>query len=137
MQTMAHVDDVSRHVVDAAVGIHRKLGPGLFESVYEAVLANELERRGLAVERQKPIDFEYDGVTYAKAFVVDLVVTGLVVVEVKSIEKLAAVHRKQLLTYLRLMNLQVGLLMNFGGTTLKEGLQRIVNNYVPSHMMSP
>jgi GxxExxY protein len=124
---MKELDDITGAVVDAAVKIHKELGPGLLESVYEVVLARELERRGFQVERQKPIRFEYDGMVFEEGFRTDLLIEGRVVVELKSVENLAPVHSKQLLTYLRLMNLPVGLLINFGAATLKEGLHRIVN----------
>jgi iron complex transport system substrate-binding protein len=124
---MKELDDITGAVVDAAVKIHKELGPGLLESVYEVVLARELERRGFQVERQKPIRFEYDGMVFEEGFRTDLLIEGRVVVEIKSVENLAPVHSKQLLTYLRLMNLPVGLLINFGAATLKEGLHRIVN----------
>ena len=114
-------------IVDSAISIHRALGPGLLESVYGVVLARALEKRGFEVERQKPVRFEYDGMTFEDGFRIDLLVDGRVVVELKSVETLAAVHGKQLLTYLRLMKLPVGLLINFGGATLVEGLRRIVN----------
>ena len=123
-----NIDDITGAIVDAAVKIHKAIGPGLLESVYEAVLARELERRGFQVERQKVISFEYDGMVFDEGFRADLVVEGLVLVELKSVEKLAPVHSKQLLTYLRLMDLRAGLLINFGGAILKEGLHRIVNN---------
>jgi GxxExxY protein len=123
------LDQITAHVVDAAVQIHRRLGPGLLESVYEAVLQRALEARGLRVERQKPVRFEYDGILIEDAFRVDLLVEGLVVVELKSVEKLAPVHGKQVLTYLRLMDLPVGLLLNFGAATMKEGLKRIANDH--------
>lgn len=126
------LDDVTGAVVDAALKIHMALGPGLLESVYEAVLARALERRGLHVERQKVIRFEYDGMVFEEGFRIDLLVEGRVVVELKSVEMLAPVHGKQVLTYLRLINLPVGLLINFGAATLKEGLHRIVNNLEPS-----
>lgn len=122
------LDDITGAIVDAAMKIHIDLGPGLLESVYEMVLAKELQRRGLVVERQKPVTFQYDGILFDEGFRTDLLVEACVVVELKSVEKLTPVHSKQLLTYLRLMNLQVGLLINFGGATLKEGLHRIVNN---------
>ncbi len=130
------LDDITGEIVDAAMKIHKALGPGLLESVYEAVLARELERRGLRVERQKAISFEYDGMHFDEGFRVDLLVEGLIVVELKSLEKLAPVHSKQLLTYLRLMNLSVGLLINFGNALLKEGLHRIVNALEPSTSQS-
>ena len=122
-----HLDDITGAIVDAALKIHMSLGPGLLESVYEVVLARALEKRGFRVERQKVIRFEYDGMVFEEGFRVDLLVEGGVVVELKSVEKLAPVHGKQVLTYLRLMDLPVGLLINFGAATLKEGLQRIVN----------
>lgn len=125
---MKELDDITGAIVDASVKIHRELGPGLLESVYEVVLARALERRGFHVERQKVIRFEYDGMVFEDGFRTDLIVEGLVVVELKSVEKLSPVHGKQVLTYLRLMNLSVGLLINFGAATLKEGLRRIVNN---------
>jgi len=125
---MKELDDITGAIVDSAMKIHIELGPGLLESVYEAVLARALERRGFHVERQKVIRFEYDGMVFEEGFRTDLLVEGRVVVELKSLEKLAPVHSKQLLTYLRLMNLPVGLLINFGAATLKEGLHRIVNN---------
>lgn len=129
---MRELDDITGATVDAAMKIHKESGPGLLESVYELVLARELERRGLRVERQKPIRLEYDGMVFEEGFRADLLVESRVVVEVKSVERLAPVHSKQLLTYLRLMNLSVGLLVNFGAATLKEGLHRIVNNLVAS-----
>ena len=125
---MKPLDEITGAIVDAALKIHRELGPGLLESVYEAVLARALVRRGLQVERQKPICFEYDGMVFDEGFRIDLLLEGRVIVELKSIERLAPVHGKQLLTYLRLMKLPVGLLINFGAGTLKEGLQRVVNN---------
>ncbi|MDD5206604.1 MAG: GxxExxY protein [Desulfobacterales bacterium] len=129
---MKELDEITGAVIDAGVRIHQGLGPGLLESVYETVLARELERRGFHVERQKPVSFDYDGMRFDEGFRVDLLVEGCVVVELKSVEKLAPVHGKQLLTYLRLMNLRVGLLLNFGAATLKEGLHRVVNNLKPS-----
>jgi GxxExxY protein len=125
---MMTLDDITGEIVDASIKLHQDIGPGLLESVYEAILSKVLMRRGLSVERQKPICFEYDGISFDDGFRVDLLVEGQVLVELKSVEKVAPVHSKQLLTYLRLMNLPVGLLINFGAATLKEGLHRIVNN---------
>jgi len=125
---MMTLDDITGEIVDASIRVHQDLGPGLLESVYEVILAKVLTRRGLTVEWQKPVCFEYDGISFDDGFRVDLLVEGRVVVELKSVEKVAPVHSKQLLTYLRLMNLPVGLLINFGAATLKEGLHRIVNN---------
>lgn len=131
------IDEITGLVVDAAFKLHTRLGPGLLESVYEVVLARELERRGFTVERQKSVSFEYDGLQFDDAFRVDLLIEGCVVVELKSVETLAPVHSKQVLTYLRLLNLPVGLLINFGAATMKEGLHRIVNNYQPSLSAPP
>jgi len=124
---LKELDEITGAIVDTSVKIHMELGPGLLESVYEVVLARVLEQRGFQVERQKAICFEYDGMVFEEGFRIDLLVENRVLVELKSVEKLAPVHSKQLLTYLRLMNLSVGLLINFGAATLKEGLQRIVN----------
>jgi iron complex transport system substrate-binding protein len=122
------IDDITGAIVDAAYKIHVGLGPGVLESVYEAVLVRSLERLGLKVERQKAVTFNYDGMVFDEGFRVDLLVESTVVVELKSVENLAPVHSKQVLTYLRLMDLRVGLLINFGAPTLKEGLKRIVND---------
>ena len=129
---MDHVDLVTGDIIDAALKLHRGLGPGLLESVYHVLLARELERRGRRVIRQKIVTFEFDGLIFDDGLRIDLFVDDMVVVELKSVECLADVHRKQLLTYLRLMKLPVGLLINFGAPTLKEGLQRVVNGYRPS-----
>lgn len=126
------LDEIMGEIVDAAVKLHVRLGPGLLDSVYEAALARELARRGLHVSRQMPIAFEFDGMHFEEGFRIDLLVEASVVVELKSVERLAPVHSKQVLTYLRLLNLPVGLQINFGESTLKEGLHRVVNNYVPA-----
>jgi GxxExxY protein len=126
------IDEVTGGIVDAAYKLHTRLGPGLLESVYEVVLARELERRGLKVVRQQPVSFEFDGLFFDEGLRVDLLVENSVVVELKSVEQLAPVHAKQLLTYLRLLHLPVELLINFGAASMKEGLRRIVNNYRPS-----
>jgi len=124
---MKEIDDITGIIIDTAMKIHKDLGPGLLESIYEAILARALEQRGLSVERQKIIVFEYDGMVFEEGLRIDLLVEGRVVVELKSVEHLAPVHGKQVLTYLRLMKLPVGLLINFGAATLKEGLRRIVS----------
>jgi len=134
---MQEIDDITGLIVDTAYKLHRGLGPGLLESVYEAVLARDLERHGLKVERQKIVTFEYDGMLFEEGLRLDLLVEERVIVELKSVEKTAPVHPKQLLTYLRLMNLPVGLLINFGAATFKDGIQRVVNNYKPSPSASP
>jgi iron complex transport system substrate-binding protein len=122
------LDEITGRVIQASIRIHRDLGPGLFESVYETLLATSLERRGLRVEQQRAVGFSYEGVAFEHAFKADLVVESRVIVEVKSIDRFAPVHPKQLLTYLRLMNLRVGLLLNFGAPTMKEGIKRVVND---------
>jgi GxxExxY protein len=129
---MRDLDEVTGAIVDLAMKIHIELGPGLLESVYVVVLARALERRGLCVGRERPIRFEYDGIVFEDGLRIDLLVEGRVVVEIKSVETLAPVHSKQLLTYLRLSNAPVGLLINFGAATLKEGLRRVVNQLPPS-----
>lgn len=126
------LDHITGHIVDAAVKLHIGLGPGLLESVYEAILAQQLVARGFVVRRQKNVPFEFDGLHFDEGLRVDLLVNELIVVELKSVHRLAPVHSKQVLTYLRLLNLEVGLLINFGAGTLKEGLRRIVNNHTPS-----
>jgi iron complex transport system substrate-binding protein len=128
---MRDVETISADVVDAALHLHRDLGPGLLESVYETILAAKLASRGYVVSRQQAVDIEYDGMRFEAAFRIDLVVGGLLA-EVKSVERLNAAHAKQLLTYLRLTKQPLGLLINFGGETLKEGLRRVVNDYKPS-----
>ena len=129
---MHELDDITGNIIDAAMRIHRELGPGLLESVYEAVLAREIAKQGFRVERQKSVRIEYDGLVFEEGFRADLVVESRVIVELKSVERLAPVHPKQLLTYLRLMRLEVGLLINFGNATLKEGLHRVINGLSPS-----
>jgi GxxExxY protein len=125
------IEGIAREIVDSAFHIHTRLGPGLLESVYQVLLANALERRGLRVRRQMPVDFTFDGVRFREGFKVDLLVEDVVVVELKSVERLAPVHMKQTLTYLRLLDLNLALLINFGAATMKEGLKRVVNDYHP------
>ena len=126
---MPNLEELSGLVVDAGLKIHRDLGPGMLESVYEVILAEKLIRLGIIVDRQVSIDIAYDDIEIANAFKIDLLVAGKLVVEIKSIPQLAPVHAKQLLTYLRLMNQPLGLLLNFGGATFKEGIRRLVNNH--------
>ncbi|MBB3585927.1 GxxExxY protein [Sphingomonas sp. BK481] len=129
---MKDIDVVSGDVLDVALRLHRDLGPGLLESVYEAVLAGRLATMGYPVVRQRPIDIAFEGLHFEAAFRIDLLVDDRLVVEIKSVERLLPVHAKQLLTYLRLTRQPVGLLINFGGATLKEGVRRLVNNHRPS-----
>ncbi len=126
---MKNIEELSSEVVDAAFHLHKDLGPGLLESVYEVILARSLEGRGLKVERQKTIPIEYAGLRFNEGFRADLLIEGRLLVELKSVEKLTPVHSKQVLTYLRLLDLPLGLLINFGAATVKEGIKRIVNNH--------
>jgi iron complex transport system substrate-binding protein len=126
------IDDISGDVLDVALRLHRELGPGLLESVYETVMAGKLIAMGCRVARQRPIDIQFDGLRFDAAFKIDLLVDERLIVEIKSVERLNAAHGKQLLTYLRLTCQPVGLLINFGGATLKEGVRRIVNDHRPS-----
>ena len=123
-----HVNDISGMIVDAAINIHSALGPGPLESVYEVLLAHELKQRGLHVERQIPVPIQYMGIQFEEGYRLDLLVENLVVVEIKSIEEVAPVHKKQLLTYLRLTKRTVGLLLNFNENLMKDGITRIVNH---------
>jgi iron complex transport system substrate-binding protein len=112
-------------IVEAAYGMHEELGPGLFESVYEVVLSDLLIAKGLAVQRQVPVPIRFAGKIYDEGFRADLIVEERVIVEVKSVDRLAPVHKKQLLTYLKLSGLLVGLLINFGGELLKGNIERL------------
>lgn len=128
---MRDIDRISGDVLDAAIRLHRALGPGLLESVYEIVLAGQLARMGYAISRQHPVDIEFDGMRFEAAFRIDILVDERLLIEIKSVDRLHASHAKQVLTYLRLTRQPVGLLINFGGATLKEGFRRLVNDYVP------
>jgi GxxExxY protein len=122
-------NDITGVVIDTALDVHRRLGPGLFESVYAAVLAYELRKRGLYVETEVAIPVEWETVRLEVGFRADLIVEHLVLIELKSVEAVAPVHKKQLLTYLRLTDQRVGLLINFGMELLKDGIHRVVNNF--------
>ena len=121
-------NELSKIIVDCCFRIHKKLGPGLLESVYEEVLAYELTKQNLSFKRQFAIPVIYDAVKMDVGFRVDIIVADKVIVEIKSVELIAPVHQKQVLTYLRLMNLKLGLLVNFNCSLIKNGIQRIVNN---------
>ena len=129
---MKHIDELTREVLGVAVRLHRDLGPVLLESVYEMVLAGRLTSLGHLVERQKPIDIDFEGLQFVGAFKIDLLVDKRLILEIKSVEKVHAAHAKQLLTYLRLTKLSVGLVINFGGATLMYGVRRMVNNHTDS-----
>ena len=120
-------NDVGTIIVDCALELHRNLGPGLLETVYEVTLARALERRGLAVQRQVAVPIEYQGETFSEGFRADLIVEGLVIVELKSIERVTPAHKKQLLTYLRLTGLKLGYLLNFGEALMRDGITRTIN----------
>ena len=116
-------------VIDCAFHLHRDVGPGLLESVYETVLAKRLSALGFKVEKQKPIAIDIDGIAFGDAFRADLIVNGILLLEIKSVENLAPVHIKQVLTYLRLMNQPLGLLINFGSDRFSGSVKRITNNH--------
>jgi GxxExxY protein len=120
-------DRIGAAVVDAALAVHRALGPGLLESVYEAVLARELEKRGFGVVRQAPIAIEVLDMTFEEGFRADIVVDGLVILELKSVERTSRAHAKQLHTYLKLAGSRLGFLLNFGAALMRDGIFRIVN----------
>ena len=120
-------EHITGPIIDVAYRLHTRLGPGLLESVYETVFARMLEEAGFQVERQSPVSFEVEGIRFDEACRVDLLVEKKVVVELKAVETLAPVHKRQLLTYLRLLDLPAGLLINFGAARLNDGLHRILN----------
>ena len=120
-------NEIAKIVVDAAFHVHTKLGPGLLESVYEVVLAAQLRKRGLQVERQVPVPIQFEELTFDEGFRADIIVEDKVILELKSVEQTAPVHRKQVLTYLRLSDKRLGLLINFGAALLKDGVTRLVN----------
>ena len=121
-------NEVAKIIVDSAYHIHTKLGPGLLESVYEVILTHALRKRGLKVERQVPIPIEFDGIKFNEGFRADLIVEDKVIVELKSTETTLPVHKKQLLTYLKLTDMKLGLLINFGARLMKQGISRVVNH---------
>ena len=120
-------NEIGKIVVDAAIKVHRALGPGLLESVYEVILAHELKRRGLRVERQVPIAIEYEGMKFDEGFRADIIVEKTVILELKSVECVSPAHKKQIQTYLRLTGCKLGFLLNFGEALMKQGITRAVN----------
>jgi GxxExxY protein len=120
-------NEIAKQILDCAFLIHTKLGPGLLESVYEVVLAHELKKKGLLVERQKPMPIVYDGIRFDEAYRSDLLVNSKVIVELKSAESISPIHAKQVLTQLRMSGLKLGLLINFGQAHLKDGIRRLIN----------
>jgi GxxExxY protein len=123
------LDEVTEAVIGAAIAVHRVLGPGLLESTYEACLAHELAKRGFSVERQKALPVIYDGVLLDCGYRIDLLVEGCVI-ELKAVEQILQIHQAQLLSYLKLSDLRVGLIINFNVMVLKDGVRRIVNQFV-------
>ena len=134
---MRSIDELSGIVVDTAIVVHRELGPGLFETVYEIVLAGRLEAAGLKVARQVPVPLTVDGQDFEVAFKIDILVEDRLILEIKAVEQLSRAHAKQLLTYLRLLKQPVGLLLNFSGETMKEGIRRMVNDHRPETASAP
>lgn len=124
---MSDIEELATQTIQCGFEIHQDLGPGLLESCYEVLLAATLARAGLAVERQKVVDIEYNGISVREAFRADLFIERRLVVEVKAVDRLAAIHSRQVLTYLKLLELPLGLVMNFGGGTFREGLKRVAN----------
>ena len=120
-------NEISQIIVDTAFQIHKRLGPGLLETVYEVILAHALQRRGLNVDRQVPVPIVFDGIKFNEGFRADLIVEDKVIIELKSVEKVIPVHKKQLLTYLRLTDKKLGLLINFGSELIRDGISRVVN----------
>jgi GxxExxY protein len=126
---MADIEELVSRAFDTAMSVHIDVGPGLFETVYEQLLANRLTRQGLKVERQKAAGARIDGLDFPDAFRIDMLVEDILLIEIKSIDRLLPVHTRQTLTYLRLMKLPLGLLLNFDGITLKGHMKRVANNY--------
>ena len=134
---MRDIEELASMAIDVGFHIHKELGPGLLESVYEAVLAAALAKWGLVVERQKPVPIHFAGLTLAEGFRADIIVEERLLIEIKSVERNAPVNAKQLLTYLRLLKQPLGLLMNFGCETFRDGLKRVVNgheSFAPSRL---
>ena len=123
-------NEIGTYIVQAAVRLHRELGPGLLESVYEVLLAHRLRQEGLQVRRQVPIPIEFDGLRFEEGFRADPIVEGKVIVELKSVENVHPAHKKQVLTYLKLTGLRLGYLLNFGAPVMKQGIFRIINGYL-------
>ena len=120
-------NEIGKIVVDVAIAVHKALGPGLFEIVYEVILTHKLKKYGLAVDRQVPVSIEYDGIKFDEGFRADIFIENKVILELKSVESLTKAHKKQVLTYLRLTGCKLGYLLNFGEDLMKDGITRIVN----------
>jgi GxxExxY protein len=127
---MMNENEIGGIIVDTAVAVHKELGPGLLETVYEVILVHELERRGLSVDRQVSIPIEYHGIKFDEGFRADILVEDKVLIELKSVESVTKAHKKQVLTYLRLSGLKLGYLLNFGEALMKDGISRIINGSI-------
>ncbi len=123
-------NEIGKIIVDRAIHVHKELGPGLLESVYEVVLAHELAKQGLKVERQVPIPIEYEGIKFKEGFRADIIVGDKVISEIKSVERATRAHKKQVLTHLRLSKMKLGYLLNFGEGLMKDGISRIINGII-------
>jgi len=121
---------IGKIVVNTAINIHKNLGPGLLETVYEVILANKLKEQGLSVERQVPISIEYEGIKFSEGFKADIIVENKVILELKSVESITKAHKKQILTYLKLTGYKLGYLLNFGESLVKKGISRIINGKI-------
>jgi GxxExxY protein len=130
-------NELSKDIVDAAIKIHRALGAGLLESVYEVVLAHELESRGMSVRRQVPIAIDYNGIVFEEGFKADVIINNKVILELKSVEEIKPVHKKQLQTYLKLTGCKLGFLLNFNTSLMKDGITRCVNGLKEENQKSP
>ncbi|MEO7178246.1 MAG: GxxExxY protein [Allosphingosinicella sp.] len=134
---MSDLEELATLAIQCGLDIHIDLGPGLLESCYEVLLAASLAQAGPMVERQKIVDIEYKGICVREAFRPDLLIERRLVVEVKAVDRLAPIHSRQVLTYLKLLDLPLGLVMNFGGGTFREGLRRVANNHEATRTPSP
>ena len=123
-------NEIGKIVVDCAIRIHKELGPGLLETVYEVLLSHELESRGLKVKRQVSVPIEYNGIKFSEGFRADIIVNKKVILELKSVESTTKAHKKQVLTYLKLTNLKLGFLLNFGESLMKDGITRLINGEI-------
>lgn len=123
-------NEIGKIIVDTAIAVHKEVGPGLLETVYEIILTYELQKRGLAVKRQASVPIEYRGIKFDEGFRADILVEDKVVVELKSVESVNKAHKKQVLTYLRLTGYKLGYLLNFGEALMKNGISRIINGKI-------
>lgn len=123
-------NEIGKIIIDAAVTVHKELGPGLLETVYEVIFAHELEKRGLSVKRQVSVPIAYQGIKFNEGFRTDILVEEKVIIEMKSVESVSKAHKKQVLTYLRLTGCKLGYLLNFGEAFMKDGISRIINGQI-------